>query len=211
MAICPNVLSNGSCPDGSCHRNHDVYICRTCSITCPNQATLDAHFNGQRHRRQLGGPKPVPNIPHCSICESYVTGSWPAHTKGKRHLIAAKSKGVNSNIRPGTSSGDIRAHVFCSICKTFVHEDAWEKHPGTRLHQRKLRFGALEFALQEAAKDKHGVTVSSPDGLNFGVAETDTAREGVQMTLSIQNTVPHSYVILVEAKLSSATSKRGSS
>ena len=211
MAICPNILSNGSCPDKACTRNHTLYICKLCSVTCPNQHTLDAHLNGQRHRKQLTGPRSLPKVPYCSLCETYVTGSWLAHTRGKRHLAAARSQGRDANIKPEMNGDDPRAHIHCPVCKTFVHEDAWERHPGTRLHQRRLRFGALEFALEEAAKDKHGIVVSSPEGLNFGVLEVDKACNGVQMTFNVQNTVPHSDVVLSEIKLSSTTATGGCS
>lgn len=73
---------------------------------------------------------------------------------------------------------------------------------------RGLRFFAFKSLLEEAEKDKHGISVSAPEGVDFGITEVEEAQVGRRVTLVITTSVPLSSVHLDDVKLTS-TSNRG--
>ena len=139
----------------------------------------------------------------CPICEVLITGAnvWNAHVNGRRHRATAQRLGVSPNMDPEEGGGEVTGHVYCSVCDTYVHEAFWGRHPQARLHLTRLRFGAMRSALEEAAKDKHGVTVSFADGVDFGILNTSRTTRTVELNMIVETTIPLSTVNLVEAKL----------
>ena len=73
---------------------------------------------------------------------------------------------------------------------------------------RGLRFFAFKSLLEEAEKDKHGISVSSSDGVDFGIIELEEAQAGRDVALVITTSVPRSSARLVDVKMTS-TSNRG--
>ena len=108
--------------------------------------------------------------------------------------------GVSVDVEPEEAGGEVLGHVYCTVCEVYVHEDAWKHHHLTRLHQIKLRFGSIRSALEEASKDKHGVSVSYVDGVDFGVLDSAQRSGTTEITLDIKTTVPLSTVQLAEAR-----------
>ncbi len=202
VTICPSLLSTGSCSRADCTDRHDVLICVPCSLVCSSDNAYRAHLNGRRHRAQAEG---LNTSMHCAICEIAIMGkrSWAQHVLGKRHANVARDRGLSPIVEPEEAGANSHAHMFCPMCKTYVHEDAWSKHPNTRLHQRRLRFSAIEAAFDEAAKDKHGVTVSPHPELDFGILDVGDAAVGHIKRFVIASTVPSSSINLVDFKITS--------
>jgi hypothetical protein len=77
----------------------------------------------------------------------------------------------------------------CHTCDIELPLSQQDSHLNSAAHKRKIRFAALRSALDEAERDKHGVTVSSPDGLDFGLVEVSTLEANPTITSSIDVTL----------------------
>ncbi|KAF7971347.1 hypothetical protein HWV62_21363 [Athelia sp. TMB] len=75
------------------------------------------------------------------------------------------------------------------------------------LHRRKESVVAYKTAMEEAEKNKHGVTISA--SLDFGVVDIADAGRGVRVDFKIDTTIPVSRVSLIDYKLTA--SGRGNS
>ena len=137
----------------------------------------------------------------CPLCEIVATGRhvWAQHLNGRKHRNRALAQGVSAQVQPQGVGAPVRGHQLCATCNVYIRDDVWSTHPGSKLHQRRLRFAAAEAAHEEASRDKHGITVS--EGLDFGFLEIADAEHGKQNTLTISNSVPLSNIVLSEAKL----------
>ena len=107
-----------------------------------------------------------------------------------------------------------RAHAhgidteFCELCQFPILNNKWDQHQRTKRHLTKQRFFAFKSLLEEAEKDKHGISVSDSEGIDFGIVELEEAQVGTGVALMITTLVPRSNVRLVDVKLTS-TSNRG--
>lgn len=184
-----------------------MHVCVPCGVVSANERQKIAHLNGKRHHRRIGGAS---TVMRCPLCEVMVVGHavWTSHVTGKKHRAVAKQQGVPAAVDPEEGGGAVSGHIFCSVCETYVHEDAWDRHPQGRLHQIKIAFNAMRSALAEAAKDKHGVSVSHGDIVDFGVLDNSQGPCRKDIVLEIRATVPSSSVVLREAKLSPKRSQQ---
>lgn len=199
---CPTLLTTGVCSDPGCNLKHDLHICRTCAVVSLSAEIHQIHLSGKRHQRALRGQTVIVT---CPICNVNISGSrtWKQHIESKRHARKAEAAGLAaSDIQPVEPTHQA-GHVYCTVCKIFILEQHWPIHPSSKLHQRKLRYARFEAAFEEAAKDKHGISVShQTGGLDFGVTEVALAQNGVSLNLDVTNSVPLSKVVLnkVEVK-----------
>jgi helicase MOV-10 len=69
----------------------------------------------------------------------------------------------------------------------------------------KEKYTAFKAAIDEAEKDKNGITM--PTNLDFGIVDDSAAQRGVDAEHSIKTLVPTSTVLLVSAELASAKGK----
>ncbi|KAI0826354.1 P-loop containing nucleoside triphosphate hydrolase protein [Irpex lacteus] len=168
------------------------------------------HLNGNKHKKRLRGSN---SILQCPLCEIAVTGqaAWKSHLKGRKHTNRAREQGVPSKVEPQGAGATVKGHHFCATCHVYIRDDIWPSHFASEPHQRRLRFAAAVARFEEASRDKHGVSVSHSDGLDFGVLEIAEAAHGKQIALTISNSVPLSNIVLSDAKLFSAFSRKGSS
>ena len=138
----------------------------------------------------------------CETCSVVcLTGkSYQAHLAGKYHrktlerAAYAQAHGIDTE--------------FCELCQVSIPNNNWEWHQRTKRHLNKQRFFAFKSLLEEAEKDKHGISVSSPEGVDFGIIELEEAQVGKGVALLITTSVPRSSVRLADVKLTS-TSNRG--
>jgi len=139
------------------------------------------------------------------ICETcsvvcITDNSYQAHLAGKNHrktlerAAYAQAHGIDTE--------------FCELCQVPIPNNNWEWHQRTKRHLNKQRFLAFKSLLEEAEKDKHGISVSGPEGVDFGIIELEEAQVGRDVPLVITTSVPRSSVRLVDVKLTS-TSNRG--
>ena len=142
------------------------------------------------------------NIHICETCSvvCITDNSYQAHLGGKNHqktlerVAYAQTHGIDTEL--------------CELCCIPIINHDWERHQRTKRHLNKQRFFAFKSLLEEAEKDKHGISVSSSDGVDFGIIELEEAHAGRGVTLTITTSVPYSNVRLVDVKLTS-TSNRG--
>ncbi|KAF9226240.1 P-loop containing nucleoside triphosphate hydrolase protein [Gyrodon lividus] len=203
--LCPEVQEHGICKTSGCSKHHDVRVCDICSIVCSSSKQYAAHLAGKRHRRcEVGASVTL----HCTACNTYLSGSkaWDIHSRSKKHarLSGARvSQGISVVVKPSVSD-EIPGQVYCAICTRFVTKHQWSFHQTSSQHRIHEGFVVLKNALDEARKDKHGISVSGD--LDFGIVDHTSAIVGILGGLVITTTIPSSSVSIVSATLSSPAS-----
>lgn len=189
---------------------HSVHVCQLCALSCSGDRSYQAHLNGRTHRARVEGRS---TVLYCVVCQANIPGTlaWSQHVSGKRHRGQVQKQGISSVVEASAAGPAVLDHMFCTVCKIYVHECAWNGHPISKQHLRRLRFSAIQTAFEEASKDKHGITVSHhPTGLDFGTIAVESAQQGVRGLFVVKNTVPLSEIVLKSVRLSTAAFKRGS-
>jgi helicase MOV-10 len=74
-------------------------------------------------------------------------------------------------------------------------------------HHRREQFQAFKSAFEEAEKDRHGVTLSHKEGVDFGIVDLADAQRGVQKTVVLKTIVPSSRTRISDLKLHLASSR----
>jgi helicase MOV-10 len=202
MKVCPQLQSTGVCI---------VHICEPCGMVLIGDIAYRSHLTGQKHpkriERMAGRANAEAQILYeCPVCKCPVPSSvWPQHIKGKRHISAARSSGVPAEV----NESDLQIQPgfkLCELCNITVLESAWPSHLAGRSHTRSERFVAYKAGHAEATKDKHGVMVSSPDGVDFDIVEVAAATSGVVKELEVVLTAPTAKINIVSSKWSSSSS-----
>ncbi|KAF7966507.1 hypothetical protein HWV62_21353 [Athelia sp. TMB] len=180
---------------------HDVMACNDCSVVCTSSTGYAAHLRSRGHARRISGSN---TLLHCPLCNLNVVGSrgWIEHLQSKRHLN--KVDPTTGEVAPELPESTEREE-FCNTCNTVIPRHAWQRHLQTSGHLKKERYTAYKSVSDEAEKDKHGIAVSG--SLDFGIVEPADAQQGIRLNMSVENSVPLSRVVLVEARLSSFSGK----
>jgi helicase MOV-10 len=207
VKICPELQSHGACNDSSCQYRHDILLCEDCGIVCYSLSQYNAHISSKRHKRQISGAR---TFHRCPVCNVNFQGpdEWAKHVSGSGHRKKTARQGVSTVVEPEEAAATARSE-YCTLCGIFVSRTLWTQHAQNSTHRKKEGFAAFKVTLEEAEKNKHGVTVS--EGLDFGIVRPADARSGVSLQFSMETTVPASRITVVEAKLSSITAKNLSS
>ncbi|KAJ3561910.1 hypothetical protein NP233_g9904 [Leucocoprinus birnbaumii] len=124
---------------------------------------------------------------------------WEQHTSGRRHCNMAASKGVGVDIEPDLNP-PVQSHTVCNLCQTTIPVDLWQGHLRSRNHQGREQYAVFKTAVEEAEKDKHGVTVEG-DG-NFGIVDPSIAIQGKTVSLRALLSVPLARITLITIKRS---------
>lgn len=99
-------------------------------------------------------------------------------------------------------------YLQCSVCQKVVHVDVWISH--TTRHTSYQRRQEVDAVLREAERDKHGVSVSYKNGIDFGMMGLEEAlREDMRRVadVKVQSTDSSAIIGLFSIRLSS--SQRG--
>lgn len=205
MAIlCPELLENGTCSNSSCDYRHDIHTCDVCGVVCTTASAHTAHLNGQKHSKRLAGRGATIHCPLCDI--NLQAGNWESHQAGLSHRTAAQSQNTSSLVEPEQIVGDVPGQKFCDLCQRLIAAQFWSRHLQSESHHKKERYAAFKSLLDEAEKDKNGVTV---DGVfDFGILEPQDASVGRITRPTWKNTVPSSTIILKSAVLASTKTER---
>jgi helicase MOV-10 len=205
-SICPRLLTSGTCPDSSCTHLHDVQFCDICGVNISSPAVQKSHFTGKKHRSKVLG---ISQLLHCKICDTPVISyNWSSHTSSRKHTKAASLQGASPLIEGERITTDIEGRKYCDLCRIHTPEAQWHTHTRSRTHKRLERFSSFRAALDEAERDKNGITIEGPT--DFDIISPDVSITGVSLTLAIKMALPHLKVTLVGVSLMSAKGSRTS-
>lgn len=195
---CPNIIASGSCTNTGCVFNHNILTCDPCGYVARNIHEYQAHLQSKKHQRVLAGK--IEQTWYCHICERPIgSNSWNQHKNGKRHRDKAKSEKLDVNLEPDPVV-PANTHTFCTICQSSITTRYWDSHIRSRSHLKKEQYVSFKNVLDEAEKEKNGVTIQGEAEL--GVLEPAIAAVGKTTTLKISSTVPSAKIVLVSVKLS---------
>lgn len=169
-------------------------------MTCTTPTAYNAHINGKKHRNKASGKN---NFLRCVICSrDVIAHSWASHVAGRPHINTAADKGVSPDVEGETITTDIPGQQFCDLCRTHVHVAIWGIHVSGRIHQRQERYAAFKAVLDEAERDKNGVTIEG--AFDFAIVDPMVARSGLTLKATIKTIMPQSKIALVQITLASA-------
>jgi helicase MOV-10 len=131
-----------------------------------------------------------------------VKGLWSTHLSTRRHRQNVKQQGETAVVEPVEAS----EKGYCAICRREVMPRYMAKHLQSPKHRTAEKYIAYKATLEEAEKNKHGVTISDP--LDFGIVTPADAQKGVSMQFVIQTTVPASRIKIASAQFPSTTTSR---
>lgn len=110
--------------------------------------------------------------------------NWGGHVAGRKHLQNATARGVSPDVEP--EEAPIRdGYQMCAVCSYSVPAEDWAKHITSPNHRRREQFRSFQSVIQDASKDRNGVTASYGDGgVDFEVVDPgDTARAEISLRL----------------------------
>lgn len=92
----------------------------------------------------------------------------------------------------------------CDICDSMEWHGR-QQHLQTVRHKTKAAYLSVRAALDEAEKDKYGISVSSggEEGVDFGIVDTGVRRD---LCLTVTSTIPNIKFTLISVKTSSSQS-----
>lgn len=209
--LCPNFLNSGTCPDQpQCPHQHPNFFCDTCGLAFNTQAQYSAHFTTKRHQRATkAASRTLSTAPRiCRVCGVKLVhpGNIPQHEGGRTHRVRLQdltTRGVHYT-RDEMFPVDEDVVFHCDICDSMEWYGR-EQHLQTVRHKTKAAYLSVRAALNEAEKDKYGISVSSggQEGVDFGIIDTGIRRD---LRLTVTSTIPNNKFLLVSVKVSSSQS-----
>ncbi|KAJ7676472.1 P-loop containing nucleoside triphosphate hydrolase protein [Mycena rosella] len=202
---CPSLLSNGICESPSCSYRHDVSSCELCNRVFASPAEYTTHAATKQHLNKVQGEFGA--MLYCTLCEKYVSGmkNWVQHVASGRHASIAAERGLRPDVDPEEPES-IPGHTLCSTCNSHIPDRNWPRHHLTPKHKDREQFISFRSALDEAEKDKHGISVSG--NFDFGIVDGPAAKSGITIRPTIHNATPASKVALVSMTLASDKGSR---
>ena len=207
---CPHIISSGTCPDGpSCLHNHTILSCEPCSFVAPSPETYEQHLKSKRHRsRTAPGRQPAQTF-HCTICNRNTPSVfWNQHIGSRKHTSNAREQGVDSNVAP-VEGVTTEKEVYCALCQHAFPSEVWPRHLEGTFHRRKEAFVKYRSVLDEAEKDKNGITVDGITNLGFlDPATMGPTWKGHSSTFVAKSNDPVAAIALIQAELASTQGGR---
>jgi helicase MOV-10 len=208
---CPNFLNSGTCPDQpECPHQHPNFSCDICGLALNTQAQYRAHLTTKRHQKATRAvSRTLSTAPCiCKVCGVKLSHpkNIPQHGAGRAHCVRLQdlvSKGVHYT-RDEMYPVDEDVVFHCDICDSMEWYGR-EQHLRTARHKNKVAYLSVRAALDEAEKDKYGISVSAggQGGVDFGIIDTGIRQE---LRLTVTSTVPNTQFVLLSVKLSSSHS-----
>ncbi|KAJ7512385.1 P-loop containing nucleoside triphosphate hydrolase protein [Mycena galericulata] len=197
---CPELLSNGVCQNASCPHRHNVASCELCNLVFASPAEYTIHAASKQHLNRVQGESGA--MLHCPVCQKHVSGmkNWGQHVTSGRHATRAAQSGLQPDVDPEVAE-NVPGHTLCSTCNSHIPDRNWARHHLTPKHKDREQFVSFRTALDEAERDKHGLSVSG--NFDFGIVEGPTAKSGIETRPTIHNATPSSKISLVSVTLAS--------
>jgi helicase MOV-10 len=164
----------------------------------------------------------IHDIQQCSCGLVILISQYDVHFRGKRHTrtialqAATRNAARNVRVTPQTTANPRRTDTFnptasgefthCEVCDKDIPSFRWRFHLTHPEHTRARRLAATQAALNTAAQDKNGVTVSGTAGVDFGVIELGSAvgpSAAQSRVITIQKTDRNSFIRLASFRFTS--------
>ncbi|KAJ6600007.1 P-loop containing nucleoside triphosphate hydrolase protein [Mycena vulgaris] len=205
QTACPSLLSSGVCDSVSCPHRHDVSSCEVCNLLFASPAEYTLHAATKQHLNKIQGEFGA--MLYCTVCQKYVSGmkNWVLHVASARHAAAAVQRGLRPDVDPEEPEF-IPGHTLCPTCNSHIPDRNWARHPLSPKHKDREQFISFRAALDEAEKDKNGVSVSGT--FDFGIIDLQDAKSGMVVRPTIHNATPASKVSLISITLASGKGSR---
>ncbi|KZV62178.1 hypothetical protein PENSPDRAFT_258235 [Peniophora sp. CONT] len=193
--LCRTLQLTGSCSDTSCAFSHAVLKCDLCKITFTGQSYLDHHLQSRQHLNKVSGAN---GQFYCPICGYTISGSrnWHEHVASTKHKTKAAERGMDPDVEPEEAPVP-EGHQMCTTCGYTVPTIQWAKHVQWQSHRRREQFHSFKAVLDDAAKDRNGITISQYEGVDFGIVEPG---EFPRVTLILKLEDPRARIRLLEVK-----------
>ncbi|KAF7323612.1 RNA helicase [Mycena kentingensis (nom. inval.)] len=204
--ICPNVLSRGTCNDKDCKHRHNVSSCKLCGVVFPSPAAYAEHTQTKQHLNKVGGESGA--LVRCPLCKLFITGmkNWAVHRTTSRHIKNATAARVSPATVVPEEPDHVPGHTLCTTCNAHIPDAHWPRHHLRPKHVQRAQFESFSTALDEAERDKHGISVEGT--FEFDFVEDAVAKTGRTMQATVRNSVPASKVSLVSASLASSQGRK---
>ncbi|KAK0437214.1 RNA helicase [Armillaria borealis] len=199
-----------------CQATFDDHIISSFHVRQAKKAGVDPNIPGQRQSDVVPGDRHKDVLPaqatdwiSCYLCDSHhlCKATFDDHIKSSLHVRQAKKAGVDPNI-PGQRQSDVvPGHRLCTFCSEQISEQAWHRHIATAKHKSNEQLASYSVVLEQAEKDKHGVTVKGD--LDFKVVKIASASDGVKISARIETAVPSADIKLVKTQLASLKGMKG--
>ncbi|KAK7046911.1 Rna helicase [Favolaschia claudopus] len=195
------MLANGICEDPSCSGRHNVSTCDICGLVFGSPAAYAAHIATRRHLAKARGECGA--FLFCSPCGKYVSGRnlWQSHVHTKKHKAKCESKGVPPDADPEEAEY-VPNYTLCPTCNIHIQNEHWDRHLSTPKHLARQRFVSFQAALDEAERDKNGISIVGD--FDFGIVDVSAAKSGMTISPTIKNATPSSKISLISMTLVSA-------
>ncbi|KAI0027031.1 P-loop containing nucleoside triphosphate hydrolase protein [Vararia minispora EC-137] len=207
--VCATLQSTGACDDASCPYIHDLFFCDICGMSWAIEQIYKAHLVSRLHQRKVSG---AGGNFYCPVCDMRISGSknWTQHLCGRRHCRNASKQGIDpAHVEPEVPPQP-KNDIHCHVCNFDVRAHQWNAHVKQAKHKSREAFVSLKAVLDDAAKDRNGVTVSHGEvGIDFGVVEVAEAAASVRTSVALKITDPNTKIRLVEARLASPSTAYG--
>jgi helicase MOV-10 len=180
-------------------------VCEPCGFIAANADAYNSHVQGKKHKSKVFGRS---GVAYCHICKKNIDAGmpgWNQHIAGQKHIACAMVQALAPNIEPEEATAN-DGQINCGICQRIVPRAAWNQHLLSIGHQRKEAFTKYKAALDEAEKDKNGVSIQGT--FDFDFVDPAVGAMGLQSTVAIKTSLPFSKSVLVEAKLASSQGAR---
>lgn len=171
-----------------CPFGHDLSLfCRPCSNSSYNRYQAHQHKKSKEHK-ELGRRLAA----FCKLCSEDLKEAWATHLKTARHRDAA---GRTSEwfdppfpaYKELTEPAEGCAR--CVVCHVDVPQDQWEQHIGLSIHRVKwtLTVPSRRFRKRKQTAAPQGVTVSNPEGLDFGIIDAGVKNTAKDLVLIVSS------------------------
>ncbi|KAF8217659.1 P-loop containing nucleoside triphosphate hydrolase protein [Mycena galopus ATCC 62051] len=203
--VCSQLLSSGICENASCTHRHNVSSCDICGLVFGSPEEYAAHTATKQHIKKARGESGA--ILFCSTCQKHIPGTkhWRIHIDTARHKTQAKRKGLSAAADPEEVES-VPGHTLCGTCNTHIQNSHWDRHQSTAKHLARESFVSFRTALDEAERDKNGLSLVG--NFDFGIVDGPTAKSGVTIHPTIKNTTPSSKISIVSMTLASDKGSR---
>ncbi|KII91314.1 hypothetical protein PLICRDRAFT_104992 [Plicaturopsis crispa FD-325 SS-3] len=152
---CQRALTPSGCNVKDCRKNHDIRQC-PCGVVVPLKYSWEGHVRSRKHLERVGV------LSRNALDDSFAVP--PAAN------VSAPQSGAASGRAPGADG-----LIHCAPCDLQITPTQWPFHNRSRHHQQRQRQYDAQDALASAELDKHGITVSHPKGVDFGILEAEEA------------------------------------